>query len=83
MLYFIYDNMYYIFSLVDHDSILSHLEKVQGSVETKHEFTQMIIDEATRFKNRELVERLTELSVKYEQSAVQNSRNHVTKNVNR
>lgn len=75
--------LYFCFPPIDHDSIFDHLEKVQGSVEKKHEFTQMIIDEATRFKKRELVERLTALSVKYEQSAVQNSRNHVTKNVNR
>ena len=68
---------------LDNDSIFGHLEKVQGTMEKRTEFTRLIIDEASRFKKRDLVERLNVWLATNDQSAEQNSRNHVKKNVNR
>lgn len=56
------------FNFLDHDILFKYMEKVQGSVETRKNFVQLIVKEAMRFKRKTLVYLLNEFGGKIKPS---------------
>ena len=72
-----------IYFVLDHDKLFETLDKVQGNLDTKRLVVRQVIQEATRFKRKVLVQMLQQFEKSMIKSEVKKQRtnNHVTDRV--